>query len=373
MASDSEISLRGYFDSMERTDSFLDQDRDTYDVEIELRTTPLPSHEIVWGAGFRYIDDEYQARIISIVPERWNYDLYTAFVQDRISLSPDVAFIIGSKFEHNDFDGTAVQPSVRLSWTPSDDSMIWAAVSRASRSSSRAEEGIILDSSASPLPDGTILVNRIVGDPSHESESLNAYEAGVRSRLAKGAVLDVVGFYNDYPRLNSAEPGAPFPEDRNGSQYLVLPIVVSSKNQGESYGGAAVLTYAPFDFWRLQASYSHIRIHIDADEDSGDQIGEQTSEESPRNMVMLRSLLEFRGRWQFDSHLRYVDSVPGIDVDRYIELNARLGWEVSDSLDLSLILENILHEEHEEYISTFVTAQRGEIERAVSLRATYRF
>jgi iron complex outermembrane receptor protein len=53
---------------------------------------------------------------------------------------------------------------------------------------------------------------------------------------------------------------------------------------------------------------------------------------------------------------------PGI-VPSYIELEARLAWQISASLQLAVVGQNLLHERHPEY--GFPSATRAEVERNV--------
>jgi iron complex outermembrane receptor protein len=60
---------------------------------------------------------------------------------------------------------------------------------------------------------------------------------------------------------------------------------------------------------------------------------------------------------------------PIAGIDAYSELDLRVGWQVSDSWSLSLLGQNLLHDEHAE----FGTAQRGgRFERAASIEAAWR-
>jgi len=52
---------------------------------------------------------------------------------------------VGSKFEHNGYTGFEYQPNVRLVWTPQPRHAAWAAVARAVRIPSRADDDVRLD------------------------------------------------------------------------------------------------------------------------------------------------------------------------------------------------------------------------------------
>src|SRR5206468_1840894 len=110
--------------------------------------------------------------------------------------------IIGTKFEHNDFTGFEVQPSVRAVYTPYTNQTIWASVSRAVRTPSEAEADIRLNPAHVGVPPGLITFN---GNPNMLAESLIAYEIGYRIAPSARINFDVSAFYNDYTRLRSLE------------------------------------------------------------------------------------------------------------------------------------------------------------------------
>ena len=52
---------------------------------------------------------------LAFLPAKLTRRLYSGFIQDEIQLAGDrLRLTIGSKFEHNDYTGFEVQPSVRL-------------------------------------------------------------------------------------------------------------------------------------------------------------------------------------------------------------------------------------------------------------------
>jgi len=67
--------------------------------------------------------------------------------------------------------------------------------------------------------------------------------------------------------------------------------------------------------------------------------------------------------------LRDVGMLHDPKVPEYVELNARLGWHISPSLELSLSGFNLLHGKHLE----FVTGSEDTIPRSVFLETSWRF
>src|SRR6185369_8939144 len=131
----SQVSVQAYFDAY---DMALESRR-TSDLQLEHRFAPAAGHDVVWGVGYRDSTDHLHlgADLISS-PEQRRLSLYTAFVQDEISLAADrVRVTLGTKLERNDFSGLEVQPNLRLLFAPSSRTSVWAAASRAVSTPSR--------------------------------------------------------------------------------------------------------------------------------------------------------------------------------------------------------------------------------------------
>ena len=128
--------------------------------------------------------------------------LFSAFLQDEISLIEEhLSATLGSKFEHNDFSGFEIQPSVRLAYNPTTNQTIWAGISRAMRTPTRIE----VDWEVPPL-----ISNQ--SRDLYKSESVIAYEAGYRIQFFRKLSYDITLFYNQYDRLRSLEniPAGPY-------------------------------------------------------------------------------------------------------------------------------------------------------------------
>src|SRR5438046_8236071 len=103
-------------------------------------------NDLIWGAGYRVTSDDVgNSPTISLNPDHRTLELFSAFLQDELTLIKNrLRLTVGSKFEHNDFTGFEVQPSGRLLWTPDEKQSLWASVSRAVRTPSRAEDDVTI-------------------------------------------------------------------------------------------------------------------------------------------------------------------------------------------------------------------------------------
>ncbi|HKX29299.1 MAG TPA: TonB-dependent receptor, partial [Blastocatellia bacterium] len=137
----SDLALQIYFDRSRREVYDLGERFDTLDVDLQYNLHLGRRQEIVSGIGYRLIADRTNTNIgtpVQLDPKARTVQIFSGFVQDEFTLIKDhLRLTLGSKLEHNDYNGFETQPNVRLLWTPSAHQVVWAAVSRAVRTPTR--------------------------------------------------------------------------------------------------------------------------------------------------------------------------------------------------------------------------------------------
>jgi len=365
----SDLQLRAYYDYTRRDDpSFLDT-LHTFDIDLQQRFNAFTRHEITWGLAYRLMDNNNEPGLLWVLqPENSTDHVFSGFIQDQISLGDSVRLTIGTKAEDNDFSGFEMQPSVRMAWMPNAANTLWVAVSRAARVPTRFERDVAIDASD---PAGNP-VFRLVGNEDFQSERLTAYEAGYRWQALERLSLDLALFYNDYDRLASIELGEFFVDP--GTGQIIVPIMSENLGSGRTQGVELLAEWQPVDAWRLTASYSHVDLALKS---SGLDInrGVWLEGSTPRSIAGLSSLLTLGAGFELDARLRHQSRIrrmpqilSGDGLDAYTELDLRLGWRVSESWALSLVGQNLLHDEHVEFGTP---ESRGRLERAAYLKAEW--
>ena len=384
----SDFTLQVYYDRTDREDAVYGEIRDTFDIDIQHQFAAGEQHEVIWGLGYRYIHDDVSADIsnsdtLVLYPDSCSDELFSAFVQDKITFIENCLWLtIGSKFEHNDYTGYEVQPNARFFWSPHTNHKLWASVGRAVRTPSRAENGVDLINNVfliptfapPPYPEEVAVAITVKGDRDYESEELLAYELGYRFVPANTLSLDMSVFYNDYDNLRSSE----LETRADQGAYIEQPLQFYNNLKGKTYGLELAAVWQAADWWQWDMAYSYLWIDIDTCSEA--QKGQ--TNDGPQHQVSLRSAVNLSKDLDLDLWLRYVDDVKAInsrnregsrtEIDSYLTLDIRLAWRPYDKVEIALVGQNLLDDEHPEFMQESFTMPT-EVERGVYGKVTWQF
>jgi iron complex outermembrane recepter protein len=375
----SNLDIQFYFDRTSRDTGIFTDERNTWDLDTQYRIKLNRHNELICGFGYRIIKDDTDGSVTSSLrhPERTT-SLFSAFVQDEINLiDKKLSLMLGSKFEHNAYTGVEVQPNARLLWTPSHKHTLWASVSRAVRTPSRAEDDIRINQQAFPpgaaAPGPLPALVTLFGNKDFESESVLAYELGYRVKPHPKLSLDLALFFNDYDNLRSLEQRPPLLEGSPLPAHLLIPFAGDNKLFGETYGGELVATLQAKKWWRFQASYSNLQMQLHRERNSTDISSEQTEGDSPQHQFGLRSSIDLPHNIELDTMIRYVDRLPNRNINRYITSDVRVGWHPNKRLELSIVGQNLFDDRHPEFAPSFIRTGTSEVQRSAYIKFTFRF
>jgi iron complex outermembrane receptor protein len=323
--------------------------RNTFDVELQHQLV-AGRHSLVVGGGWRGSKgDDRGNTAFRFDPQKQFNTVAGVFAQDEIALPRQLALIVGSKFERNIFTGVEAQPNIRFRWRPSTRRTVWGAVSRAVRLPSRFDTDLRI---TEPF--------LLTGRTDFNSEQVIAYEAGYRAELSPRASIDVATFSNVYDRLRSQEfPSAPG-----------QPIVLSNMLNARAWGADVSATMLVLPQWRVHTSYSYLHMTAALDPGSRDPTRGVQEFNDPSHMFKLRSSVDLSRGIEVDGVFRAVGRLPHPVVSAYAELDARIGWRVSPSFEISLIGQNLLHARHAEFRP--FSPNREEFQRGAYVRILWR-
>src|SRR6267378_2741083 len=377
----SSMSLQMYYDNTTIADNSLFVDhQNIFDMDFQDGFHLGNSQQFVWGLGYRSIRDRNDPSFsVSLQPNQLTLNHFSAFVQDEISLVNNrLRLTFGSKFEHNDFTGFEVQPNARLLWTLTPNQSVWTAVSRAVRTPALTEEGLRLNQAVVPPatptnPTPFPAVVTVFGSHQFQSEDLLAYELGYRVQATSSLSADIATFYNNYSNLRTAEPGAPFLEGSPAPTDIVVPFVAGNKMSGGTYGVELFADWKIVPKWRLVGSYSYLQMNIHKNADSQDPTNDSPNGSSPRHQWYLRSSVDLPKHFDQDTTLRFVDHLPGLNIPSYYSLDAHLGWRPIPQVEFSIGGQNLLDNQHLEFIPDFINTAPTDVKRTVYGSMTFKF
>ncbi|WP_423147170.1 TonB-dependent receptor plug domain-containing protein [Rubrolithibacter danxiaensis] len=338
----SDLIIQAYADRTWRKEitSNINDELYTYDLDFQHRFPLGKAHAIIWGAGYRHMNDDTKnyTDFVGFIPASRKMNLYSSFIQDEISLLPGrLQLTVGTKLQHNTFTGFEVQPTARLSFLPFRHHFLWAAVSRAVRAPSRIDVDYRI-----PVYDVPPTSPSVAGGPNFQSEKVLAYEAGYRVQPSSKISLSLATFYNQYYDLYSVEalPGTLTYQIQNGAE-------------GHSYGTEFSGNFIPFNNWRLSGGYTYFYKKLR---------NKPTNVTDPANLInlgrdavhqaQLHSMLDISRNLQLDLTVRYISSLPASlyakRVPDYFTLDSRIAWQFKKQLEISLNGQNLLDKRHAE-------------------------
>ncbi len=305
---------------------------DTVDLDLQHSIPFGAGHQIIWGGGARLNHyDIFGVPNLEFVPTRATQFLANAFVQGSFALTPSVTAIAGLKVEHGPYHETELLPSARLSWKLDDETLLWAAVSRAVRSPTPFDRDV-----REYMPG--ITPPFVIGTPDFRSEKLTALEAGTRLVLTPRISATLSGFYNFYDDLRSVEP----------TPATLIPLYWGNGIKGESYGFDSWADVRLTDWWRIKPGYSLLVQKFRFKPGSFPLLGISQVGNDPKHRASVRSSMDIGPQINLDADLRFVSALPDPFSPSYVELGARIGWAFSERAEFSISGFNLLHDRHQE-------------------------
>jgi len=329
-----ELQLQAYYDRFERQETASLETTDTYDILAQHAST-WGAHRVVLGAGYRSVRSAFGAAPgeAFLNPPVRTLGLANLFAQDQMSLGRGVTLTLGLKLEDNSFSGDEILPSARLAWERPGGDLVWAAVSRATRTPNRIERDLTLP-------------GFLVG-ADFQSETATAYELGYRANPTPKLSFSVSAFYNVYEDLRTVSL----------TPVNFLPLTLTNFGEGQTYGVEAWAGYDLTPDWRVSGGLSTLHKDLAAPVSSLDISGLVSMGDDPDYQLLFRSQSRLRDDLDLDVRLRAVDDLA--TVDGYLEADLRLEWRVRDGLELALVGENLLEDRHRETADTLRAREFG--------------
>jgi len=326
------LELQTYFDRSGR-DILQDGGRlwiDTYDFYLQHNDAPSGRDDFVWGGGVRAsrFDTTGNASIYFKPPQR-TLLLANIFAQYGWAFAPGAKLTLGLKAEKDPYIGVSLLPTARLAWKPAEPLLLWTAVSRAVRSPTPFDRDVVEARNNVPL---------LVGDSGFHTEKLTAFEAGTRVQATANAAFSVSAYYNLYDDLKAL----------GITPVTIIPLHWENAIRGHAYGLEAWGDLSLAHWWKLRAGFSLLHEHFRfKPNESGFLPADRISNDPSRQATLSSSFNIGQGIF-LDANFRYVGALSNPAVPSYCELGGRVGWRLTERLQVSLSGSNLLHKWHQE-------------------------
>ncbi len=331
------LELQTYIDQNQRRSDAFAEERHTYQVE-GISSWHFDQHVASVGLQYRNIDDNSSQQVFgfggfALNPANTVLETYSALFQDRWTPSQALSVLLSNRFEHNDFSGWEFNPSLRSAYQFTPDATLWVAVSRSTRTASRAEADAYLDFSAIPPP----CPPGFTQDPvlgciiPLDSQNLNpvvtvSYEMGYRQLITNDLSMDISLF-----------------QDRETNP---LTDSTGQVDQHAEYNGGEVETrYHVSPNWQIVGSISYLH------ENQGDIAGIPPTPGIQADLwsAKFRSHYNIRANLQWNLLAYYDQGIPlgsNRSYDDDVRLDTNLLWEFHPNWELRCVLSNLLDDRH---------------------------
>lgn len=312
---------------------------------------------------------------VSLNPNEIDTQFYDTFIQDEVTLIPYRLYVTGgAKLDHNSYTDFNILPSVRVAWTPNSSNTFWAAISDAVRTPADTDRSVVANVSEVLGPNETPILFRLVGNPNFADEAATIYEAGYRAAIANRLSFDFASYFNSYRNQQTTEPQAPFVETSPAPTHLVMPLTYENLMHGEAHGIEVDLNTKITNRWTLSPGYAFEQIHVHTSPASQDtSTAAETEGASPRNSAQLHSHLDISSRLGWDASAYFVGRLSSPSVPSYTRVDTQLRWGLAEHLTLSLVGQNLLKNQHLEFIDTTDSVNSTLIKRSGYLKLEWGF
>lgn len=368
ISNDSSYSVRSWFGYSDLDAAYAAFGIWTGGVEARGEKQLSDLHRISLNLGASYDEEHTESTLASDFTSHLlqNFVVYSGF-QDEWQLSSDhLKLSWGVDFRYDDgAEHTTVSPNASLIFELNDSSRIWLSYSQANRTPpvslsviESLRSGKELDAPINiPTPNGTLTLEHsladAVSDTLLDAEELDSFEAGYRSTFAddKGS-FTLNAFLYRYDELigrvgvsNGLVLDTPTP-------YVKINGAYDNLLEGEAYGFEASLDWQISPRHRARFNYSHKTDSFESlvtpanpfqqgfIEFSIDEFDNST----PDHMATLNLSSDLADDWNLNTGLRYsssYDFAKGQQPEIF-QLDARLTWQKTESIRLSLVGRNLL-------------------------------
>ncbi len=406
-----EVRIQSYVEKFHGIIPGAVNDHTTMDVDAQHRFPLGNSHDIVWGGNYRqsrHSVDMASSGLLTTSRTSVKVSLASIFAQDEWTIVPRRFNVqAGVRIENQTFGGTAPQPSIRTLWTPNEQNSFWFAWSKTVRSPSVVDRVVGAHAAVIPATSPSSLPIQLYAAPGEQSglgnEKVRTVEAGHRAQWTPTFFSDLTAYVSKYDgvfgrtsasamTLNAAAGAIPapftppYPVDPACTAAMVdsglnpaapgmcLTVYRGNSQPVRTRGLELSTEWTPATDWRLQLNASRMWL----DGGSGDNV---VYGNSPNYQGSIRSSYNFTPERHFDLWLRrtgglsnpgYFSGITGTaTIAARNELDLRFAEQVDESLEISLVLQNLLSKQQLQFYPDYMPSMPVVPQRTIYLKAVW--
>jgi iron complex outermembrane receptor protein len=119
-----------------------------------------------------------------------------------------------------------------------------------------------------------------------------------------------------------------------------------NSERATTYGIETWANWQVASWWRLSPGLRALHENFSFVSGIPEVAGVTQAGDDPSMQGMLKTSLDIARHWTVDATWRYVGALPDPALPSYQELDARMGWHVTQRLDLAITGNNLLHSHH---------------------------
>lgn len=362
-----------------------------YDLDYQVNMI-LDDVQINVGANYRYNSTPFnETTHITSQNGIESINYLGLFAQTSVSFSEHINLMIGNKTERNNFTGWENQPSLRLSWQPNDKHFLWGAISQGVRIPSLFEydyKTLINGTSIKdffptgiPSVDETRIKTYLLGNDQLEVEKTLSFESGYRFKKDNWK-FDISTFYSEHKNVLTVTPkniqfsANTIQELLSTNDFISLQQYLSEQSVELEFSSNSKIKAKGIEFIANWQANNHLY----------GEIGYTYSEHKQTPFVDTRLSSNGKIRQLYTAVTAIVNDVHFINatlraeagdlynVDDYEALDITWRWQLTPSLNIYFIGENLTQKSQLEFKRTNeIVAVPTYIDRRFSFSVSYEF
>ena len=349
----------------------LEWEQTQFNLSFDANFALSDRHRISYGLSAQHTDLDVESSILDVFQfpgetlkpildydqSFTKFERYNAYIQGSISVSEEILFSIGAKFEENDLAGFGFQPGVRASWMANENNLLWAGYAKTHRQPSLRERYTDL----TPLWIWNSVSEKWVsstysGGPTLDREEMDAYELGWRLRPNANLMFELSSYYYDT-------------ENAVRAATSLTSVNAYEAKDAKAFGGELSIDYRASAQWRIRGGYSIARGEVE-----GSRVYD-----FPENTASLSSHFKYSDDVTLIQNIFYSGStqIPSdynpISIPSHLRLDLGIVWQTKENWEIGLFGRDLLEPYHLETMYPGVDVEPARVERSFILTLLKKF